>query len=463
MAKIMKQDAFRSQVGLILAAAGSAVGLGNLWGFPYKVGENGGGFFIVLYLFFAIAVGLPLMIAEFVIGKNAKNNSSIRMFKKIPTNNELPAKFFASIGILGCIASTILASFYAVIAGWSFEYLLRGITTGYGEFAQGQEYAEVYFNSLVGDFSRSSIYATTFIVLALGISYFGIRAGVEKASKILMPILVSILLFLVVNGVLSSGLNQTVDFLLTPRLVALDGTPINIPRTVISAMSQAFFSLSLGLAAMITYASYMQKDTRILGVSAKIVFFDTCVAFLAGFAIFPIVFAQGASPQQGTGLVFNALTVCFANLRFGRLLGILTFALLLIAALTSIVAMVETMISGITGGTKIKRQYAVMFMGVVLIIGSIFAQPALGFSIPILNQLSDDVIGQLDALVMNFFIPVIAFLTVIFVGFRLKKELLFQEFRSRTVAVVFYRYLRYVIPCLVVLVFLGGLYDLFGK
>ncbi len=462
MAKMIKHETFRSQVGLILAAAGSAVGLGNLWGFPYKVGENGGGFFIALYLFFAIAVGLPLMIAEFAIGKNSKNSSSIRMFRKMPTNNEIPPKFFASIGILGCIASTILASFYAVIAGWSFEYLLRGISTGYGEFAKGQEYAQVYFNSLTSDFSRSSIYAITFILIALGISFFGIRSGIEKASKILMPVLVAILLFLVVNGVLSDGLNQTIDYLLTPRLVTLDGTPINIPRTVISAMSQAFFSLSLGLAAMITYASYMQKDTKILGVSTKIVFFDTCVAFLAGFAIFPIVFAQGASPQQGTGLVFNALTVCFANLTYGRILGILTFALLLIAALTSIVAMIETMISGIVGGTRIKRQYAVFFMGIILITGSIIAQPSLGISIPILNKLSSDVIGQLDALVMNFFIPIISFLTAIFVGYRLKKELLFQEFRNKTAALLFYRYLRYVVPCLVVLVFLGGLFDLFG-
>ncbi len=452
-----KNDSFKTQLGLILAAAGSAIGLGNLWGFPYKAGENGGSVFIAIYLFFALAVGLPLMISEFIIGKHSSNNSSVRMFYKMPTNDETRPKKFAIIGILGTIASLLIATFYAVIAGWSIDYFLTGITQGYSQFAEGTEMSAAYFNALITDFGRSGIYAVTFILLAIVITFFGINDGIEKASKILMPALFIILIILLINGFMSGGFNETLDFLFTPRLTYLDGTDLNVGKTAIAAMSQAFFSLSLGLSAMITYASYMKKDTKVIGVSFKIVLFDTIVAFLAGFAVFPILFSLGGDPASGPGLVFISLTVSFATIPFGRILGIFTFLLLFIAALTSIVSMIETIVSAIIGGTKLPRKPTVIIVGVVIILGSILNQPALGIAIPFLQGLADNLIDQLDKLTMNFVIPIVTLLIAIFVGFRMKKELVFAEFRSYKVATLFYAYLRYVIPLLVFIVFISGI------
>ncbi|MFV0439679.1 MAG: sodium-dependent transporter [Lachnospirales bacterium] len=461
MSKMKKNDFFKSQLGVVLAAAGSAVGLGNLWAFPYKAGANGGGIFILMYLFFALCLGLPVMISEFIIGKNASNSSSIRMFDRIPTENEKRPVFFKSIGILGCISSIMVASFYAIIAGWSFEYLLMGITEGYSAFAQGPEYASVYFGSLVTNFELSTIYGVTFIVLTLCISFFGINAGIEKMSKVLMPLLVVILILLLVNGVLSGGFAKTVNFLIFPSLTSFDGTKVNIASAALTAMSQAFFSLSLGMAGMITYGSYMPKESNVISTSLKIVTFDTLVAFLAGFAIFPIVFAQGLDPAQGTGLVFNSLTVCFANLKLGRLLGILTFSLLLIAAITSLVSMLETVISAVIGGTKIERKGVVVVIGLFVILGSVLCQPALGLSASFLEFAADNLMDQFDQLTMNMFIPFTSLLTVLFVGFRIRKDLVISEFRSQSLGNKFYFYIRFVLPIILCFVMFIGLKDLF--
>ncbi|MFV0519318.1 MAG: sodium-dependent transporter [Lachnospirales bacterium] len=455
-------ETFKSKLGLFFATTGCAVGIGNLWVFPYRVGTEGYGMFILIYVLLAFAVGLPLMISEFLIGKNAKNNSVTRMFRKIPTNNEKQAKNFGVIGIMTCVTAIFFAMIYSVVASWSFEYLLKGLTSGYGEFSKGTEYAVVYYNALINDFSRSSIYSITFILIAIGISTFGVSSGIERFSKVFMPLITIILIFLAVYGIVAGDVVQTMNFL-KPDISTITSNENGIIRVFVAALGQVFFSLSLGFGAMITYASYMNKNTKVIGISAQIVIFDTVVSLLAVFAMFSVMISQTGTIDTNAGLVFNALIVFFANFSFGRILGVLTFALLLIAALTSILALVETVISAITDGRKSKRKVAVFIVGIIIIVGNIFTQPAFGISISFLAEYGEGIINQLNVIILNVCVPIITLLTAIFVGFRMKKELILQEFKIKGLGNIFYQYIRYGIPLIIFIVFLGGIYDIFVR
>ncbi len=461
VAKMFKGSS-KGQFGFILTAAGSAIGLGNLLMFPYKVGEHGGSIFVYAYLFFALAIGLPLMIAEFAIGRSSKNNSSIRMFRKIPTNNEKRPLFFSIIGVLGTLACLLIAFFYTTVAGWCIEYFLLGIYKGYDKFSEGLLYADAYYNFLKIDFHRSTIYSVAFLLLTLGISYFDLKKTVTKISKILMPSLILILIGLVIYNGVTLSLKDTAQYLFVPTLTDINGNNVNVGRTTLAAMSQAFFSLSLGFATMITFASYMNKETKVVRVSTKIVIFDTLIAILTAFAVFPILISLKGDLTTGISLVFNSFVIIFSSSKIGQFIGVCTFALFLIAGLTSLTSMFETIVSSIIGGSKLKRRYILFFVGLIIVAGTVVTQPSLKLSIPALEIVSSDLMSQLYAIALLFIVPIVSFLTSIFVGYRMKKELVIAEFRSHKIGYFFYKYIRYVVPTIIALAFIFGLLALFG-
>ena len=283
------RDQWGSKIGFILAAAGSAIGLGNIWKFPYLVGENSGAAFIIIYLASILVIGLPTVIAEILIGRTAQRNP-VGSFRKLSNHSV----FWTLVGAIGVFAGFVILSYYNVIAGWCAGYVVESVKSTFTTIGD-PETAGKLFGQLSSDPLWSLGFHGLFMVLTVSIIYSGVSNGIEKAAKILMPLLLLFMVSLVVRGVTLPGARKGIAYLLKPDFSVID------EQTILLAMGQAFFSLSLGMGALLTYGSYMSKDDNLINASVDIVILDTFIALLAGFMFFPALFALGLEPE-GVGL-----------------------------------------------------------------------------------------------------------------------------------------------------------------
>lgn len=342
---------FSSKFGFIAAAAGSAIGLGNIWQFPYVTGQNGGAAFLLLYVGWIVFIGLPIMIGEIAIGRRTRSNP-------YGAYKLLGGKSWALVGLFGILCGIMILSFYNVVSGWAFGYFIQ---VTFGNLLQQPDYSG-FFGNYVHNFGDNLVFSLCFMILTAFIVYQGVQKGIEGAAKLLMPALFVLLISLVIYGLTLPNAMEGVKFYLLPDFSLINGA------SVYSALGQAFFSLSLGMGALITYGSYVSKDDNIISSAGLVTVTDTSVSFLAGMMIFPLVFSTGQSPSEGPGLVFVALPAVFESMGplLGRFIGGSFFLLLCFAALTSTISLLEVPVSYLVDEKKFVRGKAVMIMAALV-------------------------------------------------------------------------------------------------
>lgn len=446
----MEGENFKSKLGIIAATAGSAVGLGNLWSFTFKAGTNGGGNFVLLYIFSALFIGIPVMLVEFIVGREGRGGP-VGSIEKVTKSKKSP---FLLAGYLGAITTFLILSFYSVIAGWSLHYLVTGLFQGFGRFATIDSTA--YFVETTGNLSIQVICQLTFVLATALVVMLGIQNGIEKLSKILMPMLFVIIIILVVYSVTLPGFKDAVSFLFKPSALPEGKTIFDV---FTSALGQAFFSLSLGMGAIVTYARAVSYDENITTISLQVVICDMTVALLAGLATFPIIFSfEGLAVTGGPGLAFMALPVGFSQMPFGYIFGNLFFLLLLVAALTSSISMLENTLTLVLEKTKLSRKSATVILSVIVMFFGLLSQYGIGYTSKILAFTGgSDFLDQLDKLTMNYFIPIGALIFILLVGFRMDKEVIRKQINNDKISNVFIPYVKFVCPILVGIVLISGL------
>lgn len=407
---------FTSKFGFLMATVGSAVGLGNLWSFPYKVGEGGGAAFVFIYIIMVCLVGIIAMIGEFVIGKRSQVNV-------IDTYGGI-SKWFKWLGYLGVLVPFMILCYYQVIGGWSIKYMVDYIG-GIG-VASGVQNVGGMFDTFTTSVTMPVVYLLVFALIVGIIVLFGVNKGIEKASKILMPALFVCLIVVVIKGLTLPNAVAGLEFLFKPDFTKVTGS------TVLSALGQVFFSMSLGMGINVAYGSYM-KDSMNIGKSAVMVgVLDTVMALLAGMAIFPAVFSFGLKPTAGPGLLFVVLAEVFASMGpvAGRIFGTIFFMLVILAATTSSIALLEVPVQFVVERFHINRKLASLCIaGIVFGIGSFIA---MSFGVPSLQVESVDLLTLFDSITNKLILPVTAASTCLLVGYKVKPKNLFDDLQADT-------------------------------
>lgn len=475
----MKHE-WSSRLTFILAAVGSAVGLGNIWKFPYITGEYGGGVFILAYLLCIALIGLPIMLAEIALGRRGKQSPVNTMTQLALEAGGHPA--WRMLGWSGMVAGCLILSYYSVIAGEVMGYSFRASS---GMFAhQTVDGIKGIYNNFVSDPEKLLAWHTLFIALTVLAVARGVKGGLEKTVTFLMPALFILLIFLVFYAMTSGGFEQTIDFMFTPDpdkffyarndlgvyLLDASGEKIFTWKPMMVAMGHAFFTLSLGMGAIMMYGSYLSRHVSIGQVALIIVSLDTVVALLAGLAIFPLVFANGLNPAAGPGLIFQTLPLAFGNMPGGSFIGSVFFILLFLAALTSAISLIEPTIAWLIESKGVRRIKASVWTGIVVwFIGlaTIFAMQGVTLG-DILKSLLGDV--ELNAAIFkyNFFqiidfitasimLPVGGLLIALFAGWVMHQDSTEREFsfKNKYVYLSWQVMVRYVSPALVFIVFLN--------
>ena len=441
---------FGSKLGMVLATAGSAVGLGNVWRFPYMTGENGGAAFILIYIVCILLLGLPGMISEFVVGRYAQTNAA-RAYDILSRG-----KPWKLVGYLGILTGTIILGFYAVVAGWCLEYLLVSIS---GHLQGDAEAVKDYFVTFSSNPLKPVIWGVAFILVTHVVVIFGVQKGIERASKWLMPILLILLLILVVASCLLPNAMEGVRFLFEPDFSKMNR------RVFLDALGQAFFSLSLGTACLCTYASYFSKTTNLLRSAGQIVILDTVIAILSGLMIFPAAFSVGVSPDSGPSLIFitlpNVFRQAFGFLPFaGFLISIMFYALLVFAALTSTISMHEIGTAFFSEEYHLPRKKAAWIITVVTSVLCVFCSWSVGaYDIQVLGY---SLMDFCDLLTANFMLPLGGMLTCLFVGWYIPRQTAYDQFTNdgsfnKIFFPIFLFAVRYVCPLAILLLFLHQL------
>lgn len=405
----IERGGFSTRLGFILAAAGSAVGLGNIWKFPFEVGEGGGAAFVVMYLGFCFILCFPVMVAEIAIGRKTQRNA-------VGAFVALGHKKWAIIGYLGLASGVLILSFYNVVAAWAFGYFVEMVT---GNFSIGQHFGEFTKDWItVGSYSVIFMGATAFIVSR------GVSGGIERAAKILMPTLFVMILSLIIYALTLPNAMEGLKFYLIPDFGAITGS------VVYSALGQAFFSLSLGMGALITYGSYVSKNDNIVSAAAQITLVDVGIAVLAGFMIFPLVFSQGIQTDGGPGLIFVTLPGVFESLGgiLGIIMGSLFFLLLSFAALTSTISLLEVPTAYMVDEHKIKRSKATWIVALIIFVAGVpsmlsnGASEALGKFITLPGAGTLDFMSFVGLIANDTFLPLGGFLIAVFTAYVWRKE-----------------------------------------
>lgn len=438
---------FGSKIGIVLATAGSAVGLGNVWRFPYMAGENGGAAFILIYIGCILLLGLPGMISEFIVGRHAQTNAA-RAYDKLSGGR--PWKL---VGYLGILTSTIILGFYAVVAGWCLQYLYASIL---GHVQGDAQYVKDYFVTFSTHPLKPVVWGVAFVLITHVVIVLGVRRGIERASKWLMPILLLLLLVLVGASCVLPGSIEGVRFLLQPDFSKLSSS------VFLEALGQAFFSLSLGTACLCTYASYFAKDTNLLRSAGQIALLDTFIAILSGLMIFPAAFSVGVNPDSGPSLIFITLPNVFQQAfiavpAVGHIVSIMFYALLVFAALTSTISMHEIGTAFFTEEFHLPRRRSAWILTLTASGLCLFCSWSVGaFDISLMGLSLMDFCDQLTA---NFMLPLGGMLTCLFVGWYIPRQLAYDEFtnggRHNTLFFSLYLFaVRFVCPIAIGLVFL---------
>lgn len=401
------RDSFGSSFGVLVALAGSAVGLGNLWRFPYLVGENGGAAFIVIYLIFVLLIGLPILFSEFIIGR--RSQASVRgAFKSLA-----PGGHWGIAGVIAILCCTLLLSFYSVVGGWGCEYLFKALSFEFTRDA-GDNLAGM-FNTFSTSTWPPIVCHTIFLVATASIVIFGVKNGIEKFSKVMMPVLFLIMIGIAIRSMTLPGAGEGITYLFKP-----DWSKVT-DKTVLDALGQAFFSLSLGSGMVITYGSYVKKDANIVSLGAQTALADTVFALIAGCAIMPAVFAFGISPSEGPGLVFVTLPHIFAQLPMGEYIAILFFFTLVLAALTSSISVMEVIIASVMEEFRMKRKPATLLVFVVIWILGCLCSLSLG-RLDNLKLFGMSLFDLFDYLTANVLMLIGGLAVTIFVGWKLGRK-----------------------------------------
>ncbi|MDY0407952.1 sodium-dependent transporter [Virgibacillus soli] len=442
-----QREQFTTRLGFILAAAGSAIGLGAIWKFPYIAGQNGGGAFLIIFLIFTFILGLPLLLAEFTIGRTAQQDA-VNSFKHIA-----PKTKWYGIGILGMVTCFILLSFYSVIGGWIIIYLIKAITGGLNGLSS-QQYASVFEHTIANPVVSLSV-QFIFILFTIFVVAKGVQKGIERASSIMMPALTILFIILVIRAITLDGAAGGISFLFQPDFSKVTS------KTILEAMGQSFFTLSVGVSVMITYSSYLPKQQSLPKSAFSIVGMNIAIVLLAGLAIFPAVFSFGLAPDAGPVLLFHVLPTIFSQLPFGMVFFVAFLIVFLFAALTSAFSMLEIIVSVISKGEQAKRKKWAWIIGIAIFI---FGVPsALSYSLLSDFTLFDKSFFDLaDYTVSNILMPFGSLLIAVFVSVKMKKSALFEELKrgskiKYSVFHVWFFLIRYIAPILIVAVMLDVL------
>jgi len=446
----MARENFGSRFGALVAMAGSAVGLGNLWRFPYLVGENGGAAFIIVYILLSFLICLPIFVSEFVVGRRSQKNA-YAAFRDLSGGSA-----WKWVGLVTIIIPLIVLSYYCVIGGWSFEYLFKSLTfsfTGSGSLST----MNTMFSDFVSSPWLSLIMQTVFLLATTLIVVIGIKDGIEKFSKVMMPMLFVMVLAIAIYSLTLPGAGKGVDYLFNPDFSKIDG------KACAAALGQAFFSLSLGFGTILTYASYVDKKENIMFQSTATAVSDLIFALIAGMAIMPAVFAFGLNPQSGPGLVFETLPYVFSQMPAGGIIAIVFFLALLVAALTSSISMLEVAVAFLVEEKKFSRISAcVVLFFLCWIVGALCS---LSFGpLADIKIAGRSIFDFFDNLSSNVLMTLGSLLTVLFVGWRLKKTDIYDEFTNggtlsanAKIFGVLWFLIRYVCPLAIITIFVYGL------
>ena len=439
---------FGSKMGVILATAGSAIGLGNVWRFPYMAGENGGAAFIVFYILCVVILGLPCMVSEFIIGRHAQANTA-RAYNKISSS-----KIWTAVGCLSVLTGFLITSYYAVVSGWCLQYIYASLM---GHLDGDPEYFKQYF----ANFSSNPIKPIVWTVVILGITHLviqhGVRDGIEKASKMLMPTLFILLLVLVVSSCLLPNAIAGIEFLFKPDFSKVT------PDVLLSALGQAFYSMSIGMGCLCTYASYFSRHTNLLKSAVQIGVIDTFVAILAGLMIFPAAFSVGVSPDSGPSLIFitlpNVFQQAFAGMPVvGYVISLAFYALLSLAALTSLISLHEVSTAFFHEELRVGRKKAALIVTLSCSVLGAFCSLSLG-GYEVMSFLGKTLFDIFDFVTGQVFLPICGFLTCLMVGWYLPHKLVRDEFTNwgtlrGSLFHVYIFAIKYLCPACILIIFL---------
>lgn len=439
-----------NRMAFILAATGSAVGLGNIWKFPYITGENGGGAFVLVYLLCIAAIGIPIMMAEVMLGRRGRQ-SPINTMATL-AKEEKRSQIWVGLGWMGVLAGFLILSYYSVIAGWALSYVFRsgsGMFTGVT--ADG---VQSIFSGLVSDPERLLAWHTIFMVATMIVVARGVQHGLEKAVRFLMPMLFLLLLILLFYAMDTGYFSEGLTFLFSPDFSKIT------PAAILTAMGHAFFTLSLGMGAIMVYGSYLPKGTSIAKTTVIIAGADTIVALLAGMVIFPVVFANGLEPTAGPGLIFKTLPIAFGQMDSGIVIGTLFFVLLVFAAWTSSISLIEPAVAWLVENRSMNRIYASVWIGVITWAMGIVT--ALSFNIWAFEfkfageTKSAGMFDVLDILTANIMLPLGGLFIAIFAGWVMHEVSSKHEFNTTELGYNIWLFLvRFITPIAVLIVFLN--------
>ena len=448
----MERANFGSKLGVILATAGSAVGLGNVWRFPYMTGENGGAVFILIYVVCVMLLGIPCMISEFIIGRHAQSNTA-RAFRKVSGGTA-----WSIIGYMGVLTGFLITGYYAVVSGWCLQYVWASLV---GHLQGDPEYFKAYFAEFSGNPVKPIFWTVIILLITYLIIEHGVRDGIERASKMLMPTLFILLLIIVGAACMLPGAEKGIEFLFKPDFSAINSD------VFLGALGQAFYSLSIAMGGICTYASYFSRSTNLTSSAVQISVIDCIVAILAGLMIFPAAFSVGVNPDSGPSLIFitlpNVFQQAFSSVPFvGYAVALLFFLLLSLAALTSLISLHEVSTAFFQEELVISRKKAALIVTVATSIIGAFCSLSLGAVGSALEFFGRTLFDWFDFITGQIFLPVVGFLTCIFVGWFVPHKIVHDQFtnwgtlRGR----FFHLYIflvKYVCPICILFIFLHQL------
>jgi len=435
-----------SRFAFIMASVGFAVGLGNIWRFPYVTGENGGSAFIVIYLLCAVAIGVPCLIAELMIGRRGQQSPPRSMARVAEESGR--SRLWGSVGGLGVLTAFTIAVTYAVVVGWVLAYLYKAAMTGFANYDAVTASAD--FDNLLGSSGGMLFWTLVGNVLVGAIIFAGVKGGIERAVSIMMPLMFALLIGLGIYNIFAGGFAETLEWLFTPDFSKVG------PDTLLAAVGQAFFSIGVGMGGMMTYGSYLPRSFSIPGAAVIVVFADTLVALLAGFVVFPAVFHHGLDIGSGAGLIFQTLPVAFAQMPGGHLFSVLFFIMLAVAGVTSMVGLLESVTNWVDGRVKISRH-----VGTALVVATVT-------TCSVVSVLSYNVWADVGVAGMNFnefteflygqlFLPVSGLLIALFAGWFMLREHSRDEIAASSGIYATWRFLvRFVaVPAIAVILITG--------
>lgn len=442
-----QQEQWTSRLGFILATAGSAIGLGAIWKFPYIAGISGGGAFFLIFLIFTLFMGLPILLAEFVIGRGSQKDAVSAYLTFAPNSK------WHFVGILGMVTCFILLSFYSVVGGWIILYMVQAVI---GNLSGLSESA---YAPLFNDFIANPIYAILFQFIFMAITIYvvakGVQQGIERAGKIMMPALFISFLILIIRSLTLDGVGEGLHFFLYPDFSNMSS------KTILFALGQSFFAISVGVSVMVTYSSYLSKNEDLPKSALMIVMMNLFISLLAGLAIFPAVFSFGFEPTEGPGLLFVVLPAVFNQMPFGVFFLFIFLILFLFATLTSAFSMLEIIVAAVTKQDRTKRKRTTWITGILIFIVGI--PSALSYGVLSDFTIFDKTIfDAADYLVSNILMPLGALLIALFAGFKIPRKVLLEEISdgasyAKKIFAIWLIAIKYIAPIAIIIVFLDAI------